>query len=220
MPTIDTVEGSLSPEPPSRGLKRERNSPSQPELERRSDISPQSDPARRRVAVTRPGLLPLAPEEFAAMHDDELYALNDAGRAAYEELQQRHELRELERRQREELRQARERRHLRPATRPAVPQPYRERMRPAPQRPRSGHQASYEAEFGRPPVYAYPRQRSHMDAYASDSVTEEEFCDAPVQRHRAPRMHVSNAPPQHGLPQPALEYPTDGLSRRERVFDR
>ena len=210
----------MSPVPPSRGLKRERDSPSQPERERKSNISPQSDPMRRQVAVTRAGLLPLAPEEFAAMHDAELYALNDAGRAAYEELQQRHELRELERRQREELRQARERRHLRPATRPAVPQPYREHMRPAPQRPRNGHQASYEAEFGRPPVYAYPRQRSHRDAYASDNVTEEEFCDAPVQRHRAPRMHVSNAPPQHGLPQPALEYPTDGLSRRERVFDR
>ena len=148
------------------------------------------------------------------MYDEELYALNDAGRAAYEELQKRHELRELELRQREELRQARERRHPRPSTRPAVPQPYRERMRPAPQRPRSDHQAPYEAEFGRPPVYAHPRQRSHRDAH------EEEFCDAPVQRHRAPRMRVNSAPPHHGLPQPALEYPTDGLSRRERVFDR
>jgi hypothetical protein len=149
------------------------------------------------------------------MHDDELHALHDAGCAAYEELHQRHELRELELRQREELRQARERRHLRPATRPAVPQPYRERTRPAPQRPRSDHQASYEAEFGRPPVYAHPRQRSRRDTYETNRETEEEYCDASVRRHRAPY-----APPQHGPPQPALEYPTDGLSRRERVFDR
>ena len=83
---------------------------------------------------------------------------------------------------------------------------------------------SYEPDDRRP-TYASAPQRSR-----TDPVKTEEYNDAPVRRHRAPRMDVNNAPmqrgppqrgpPQRGPPPHSLEYPTEGLSRREPVFDR
>ena len=81
----------------------------------------------------------------------------------------------------------------------------------ASRQPRRG----YEPD-DRQPIYASAPQRSRTDPVK----TEEEYYDTPVRRHRAPRMHVSNVPPQRGPPPPSLEYPTEGLSRREPVFER
>ena len=130
------------------------------------------------------------------MHDDELYALRDAGCAADVELRERERLRQLdESRKREELRQERERRQ-RPVTRPALQQPYRELARPALEQPRRDH-------------YANARQRSRSDPYETELVNEE------VQ-HAPPFGHRDMFQPQRRRP----EYPEHGVRRRERVFDR